>query len=45
MVRRVIEMRGIKKVYVTGSEVVEVLKGIDLVVEQGDFLAIMGPSG
>lgn len=45
MVRRVIEMKGIKKIYRTGSEEVEVLKGIDLVVEEGDFLAIMGPSG
>ncbi len=45
MVRSIIEMSGIKKVYTMGSEKVEVLRGVDFVVREGDFIAIMGPSG
>ncbi len=40
-----IELRGIKKTYVQGELKTEVLKGIDLQVERGEFLAIIGPSG
>jgi putative ABC transport system ATP-binding protein len=42
---RIIEMNGIRKVYDTGKIKVEALKGIDLVVKPGEFLAIVGPSG
>lgn len=45
MVKSIIEMSGIKKVYTMGSEKVEVLRGVDFVVREGDFIAIMGPSG
>jgi putative ABC transport system ATP-binding protein len=41
----IIEMRNIKKVYDTGKVKVEALKGIDLVVHSGEFVAIVGPSG
>jgi len=41
----VIRMRGIKKVYDTGKVKVEALKGIDLSVGGGEFLAVVGPSG
>ena len=41
----IIEMRGIKKVYDTGKVQVEALKGIDISVKKGEFLAIVGPSG
>ncbi len=41
----VIVMRDIRKVYETGREKVEVLRGINLDVKRGEFLAIMGPSG
>ncbi len=40
-----IELRGIRKTYRQGELLVEVLKGVDLKVEKGDFLAIMGASG
>jgi len=41
----IIHMEGIRKVYDTGKVKVEALKGIDLAVLQGQFLATVGPSG
>jgi putative ABC transport system ATP-binding protein len=41
----VIECRGVTKDYVTDAGTLHVLKGIDLTVMPGDFVAIMGPSG
>ena len=41
----ILEMHGITKDYQLGSEVSHVLKGIDLSVRRGEFLAILGPSG
>ena len=40
-----IEVRGLKKSIRNGSRTVEILKGIDLKVPRGQFLAIMGASG
>ncbi|KGX85553.1 ABC transporter ATP-binding protein [Pontibacillus litoralis] len=40
-----IRLEQIKKSYMTGSEQLDVLKGIDLTIHKGDFSAIMGPSG
>lgn len=40
-----IEVRGLKKSIRNGTRVVEILRGIDLVVPQGQFVAIMGASG
>lgn len=40
-----IEVRGLTKTIRNGARVVEILKGIDLTVPQGQFLAIMGASG
>ncbi len=40
-----IEVRGLKKSIRNGSRTVEILKGIDLIVPRGQFLAIMGASG
>ena len=40
-----ITMRSITKMYPLGAENLVVLKGIDLVIEAGEFVAIMGPSG
>src|SRR6185503_16593678 len=41
----IIDMGGIRKVYDTGKVKVEALKGIDLLVTPGEFVAIVGPSG
>ncbi|HEV8240791.1 MAG TPA: ABC transporter ATP-binding protein [Thermoanaerobaculia bacterium] len=40
-----IELRGVRKVYEVGTELVRALDGVDLDVERGDYLAIMGSSG
>ncbi|MBF0564691.1 MAG: ABC transporter ATP-binding protein [Nitrospirae bacterium] len=38
-------LKGVKKSYGTGDGALEVLKGIDLDVKAGQYIAIMGPSG
>ena len=38
-------LKQITKNYVNGKQITEVLKGIDLDIAEGDFLAIMGSSG
>ena len=40
-----IEMRDLKRIYQLGAEEIHALRGIDMVVEQGEYVAIMGPSG
>jgi putative ABC transport system ATP-binding protein len=40
-----IEVRGLRKSIRNGTRVVEILRGIDLVIPQGQFVAIMGASG
>lgn len=40
-----VSMKGIVKQYRVGGEISTVLKGIDLTVRKGEFLAILGPSG
>lgn len=40
-----VKLENIRKIYEIGKISYEVLKGVDLEIEAGDFLAIMGPSG
>ncbi len=41
----VIRTRGLRKEYVMGAETVRALRGVDLEIRVGEFVAIMGPSG
>lgn len=41
----VIKIRNITRDFYLGQEVVKVLKGIDLDIEKGEYVAFMGPSG
>ena len=45
MSREVIKTSGIEKHYVLGAETVRAVRGIDLLIESEEFVAIMGPSG
>jgi putative ABC transport system ATP-binding protein len=45
MTEPLISLRGVTKRYGTGPNAFEALKGIDLDIGAGDFLAVMGPSG
>jgi putative ABC transport system ATP-binding protein len=40
-----VSIRGVSKYYVRGDQVIPVLVGIDLDVNSGDYIALMGPSG
>jgi putative ABC transport system ATP-binding protein len=40
-----IELQGITKIYRTGSQSLEALRGISLKIGKGEFISIMGPSG
>ena len=41
----ILKLTDICKDYVQGKEPVRVLKNVNMTVEQGEYLAIMGPSG
>ena len=41
----VIRTEGLMKFYELGAETVRAVRGVDLVIRQGEFVAVMGPSG
>ncbi len=45
VMQSLMSLKGITKVYGEGDLAVEALKGIDLEVGAGDYIAVMGPSG
>ncbi len=45
MAEEILRMHHICKDYVMGDEVLHVLKNIDLTVNKGEYLAVLGPSG
>lgn len=45
MNKPIIEIKGITRDFPLGSEIVNVLKGIDLSINKGEYVALMGPSG
>ncbi|HET9653945.1 MAG TPA: ABC transporter ATP-binding protein [Kineosporiaceae bacterium] len=44
-VHPVVELRGVMKTYGSGDTTVHAVAGVDLVLERGDFVAVMGASG
>ena len=40
-----LEIRNIKKSFGTGDSKVDVLKGLDMDIEKGEFCVLLGPSG
>jgi putative ABC transport system ATP-binding protein len=43
--RALVELSGVTKVYGSGAAEMQALRGVDLRIEKGDFVAVMGPSG
>jgi len=45
MANPLIKITNLKRDFVLGSEIIYVLKGIDLEINKGEYVALMGPSG
>ena len=45
MADQVIRLEGVTKTFGSGAAAFQALKGVDLEIERGDFVAVMGPSG
>ena len=45
MAQPIIDIKGITRDFPLGDEIIHVLKGIDLVINKGEYVALMGPSG
>ncbi len=44
-VQSLIEFRNVQKIYGSGEAIVHALAGVNLTIQSGEFVAIMGPSG
>ncbi len=44
-IQTVLEGHSLRKSYVSGSDTIEVLKGVDLTLARGEIIAVVGPSG
>jgi putative ABC transport system ATP-binding protein len=44
-VSAVLELRDVRKTYVTGAEEVHAVDGVDLEIIEGEYVAVIGPSG
>ncbi|MDP3882402.1 MAG: ATP-binding cassette domain-containing protein [Nanoarchaeota archaeon] len=42
---KIIELKNVAKYYEMGENLVKAVDGLDIIIERGDFVAIMGPSG
>ena len=42
---KIIELKDVKKTYVIGEQQFNALDGVDLEIDQGEFVVILGPSG
>ena len=45
MRKLLLSLRGVKRIYTSGEQKIEVLHGIDLDIYQGELVAIIGASG
>lgn len=45
MKEAIIDIKGITRNFPLGVEIIKVLKGIDLIINKGEYVALMGPSG
>jgi lipoprotein-releasing system ATP-binding protein len=43
--QNIIKLNNVRKEFTKGTNVVEVLNGVDLTIDQGELIAIIGPSG
>ncbi|ANQ50621.1 ABC transporter ATP-binding protein [Flammeovirga yaeyamensis] len=45
MSNRVIQTKGISRIYKMGTEIIKALQTIDITIDRGEYVAFMGPSG
>jgi len=45
MANEVVRLDKVRRDYLVGDQVTTALDGVDLVIERGEFVAIVGPSG